>query len=38
VEFPNARVITVGFDVFLSKWFGDSLPLEQQSIELWYDF
>lgn len=33
-EFPNARIITVGFDLFLSKWSGEALPLEEQSLIL----
>jgi pimeloyl-ACP methyl ester carboxylesterase len=30
-DIPSARVISVGYDIFLSKWFGDALPIPEQS-------
>jgi hypothetical protein len=24
----------IGYDIFLTKWFGDALPIEQQSLEI----
>eukprot|EP01116_Phalansterium_solitarium_P017403 TRINITY_DN4279_c0_g1_i1.p2 TRINITY_DN4279_c0_g1~~TRINITY_DN4279_c0_g1_i1.p2 ORF type:complete len:484 (-),score=148.98 TRINITY_DN4279_c0_g1_i1:88-1539(-) len=33
-RFPRARILSVGYDVSWSKWFGQALPLEQQSTEL----
>ncbi len=34
LDFPNARVISVGYDIFLSKWYGDALPLDSQGLEI----
>jgi hypothetical protein len=33
-DIPDARILTVGYDIYLSKWFGDALPLEQQAQEM----
>lgn len=33
-EFPNARIISVGYEIHFSKWLGDALPLEKQSVEI----
>eukprot|EP01114_Cavostelium_apophysatum_P016720 TRINITY_DN4813_c0_g1_i2.p1 TRINITY_DN4813_c0_g1~~TRINITY_DN4813_c0_g1_i2.p1 ORF type:complete len:967 (-),score=177.73 TRINITY_DN4813_c0_g1_i2:15-2915(-) len=33
-SFPNARILSVGYDLSLSRWVGDALPLEQQSMEI----
>jgi pimeloyl-ACP methyl ester carboxylesterase len=32
--FPNCRIISVGYEMHYSKWLGDALPLEQQSIDI----
>ena len=33
-QFPRARIITVGYNIFLSRWSGDTLPLVEQSKEV----
>lgn len=33
-EFPNARIISVGYEIHLSRWLGNALPLGQQSVEI----
>eukprot|EP01113_Clastostelium_recurvatum_P006291 TRINITY_DN12852_c0_g1_i10.p1 TRINITY_DN12852_c0_g1~~TRINITY_DN12852_c0_g1_i10.p1 ORF type:complete len:209 (-),score=35.39 TRINITY_DN12852_c0_g1_i10:484-1110(-) len=30
-DFPHARILSVGYEVYLSKWFGNALPLVEQS-------
>jgi hypothetical protein len=34
MDVPNCRVISIGYDIFLSKWFGSALPIEQQSLQI----
>lgn len=33
-QFPKCRVISIGYDLYLSKWTADTLPLEQLSMEV----
>lgn len=33
-DIPDSRIISVGYDIFLSKWFGEALPIQQQSLEI----
>jgi hypothetical protein len=34
LDIPNARILSVGYDLFLSSWAGSALPLEQQSLDI----
>jgi protein SERAC1 len=31
-EFPHARIISLGYDMPISKWIGDGLPIQDQAM------
>jgi hypothetical protein len=33
-DFPNSRIITVSYEVYLSRWEGSAVPLTQQSLTI----
>ena len=32
-RFPGSRIISISYDVFMSKWIGQSLPIKDQAVE-----
>lgn len=33
-DFPECRVLTLGYEMYLSGWYGSSLPLKEQAVSL----